>query len=236
MTKKKIAIITARGGSKRILRKNIKLFNGFPIIKYSIEAALQSDEFDEVMVSTDDKEIAEIAQKFGAKVPFLRSAKNSDDHSGTAEVIEEVILEYRKENKNFHYLCCIYPTAPFVTSEIIKLSMSKLITHNADCVLPVVKYSYPIQRSLKIENGLVSMNWPENYFARSQDLKPSFHDCGQFYCMNVESLIQQKKLFANKTIPIEVSELEMQDIDNEVDWKLAELKYKLMQTQKNCED
>ena len=233
MNKKKLAIITARGGSKRIPRKNIKLFNGFPIIKYSIEAALNSNEFDEVMVSTDDKEISEIAIKYGAKVPFFRSAKNSDDHSGTAEVIEEVIVDYKKINKSFDYVCCIYPTAPFVNSLIIKEAMDKLVSFNADCVLPVVRYGYPIQRSLKIENGFTKMIWPENYFSRSQDLSPVFHDCGQFYCLNVKSLINQKKLFANKTISIEVSELEMQDIDNEVDWKLAELKYKLIQSQIN---
>ena len=228
MKNKKLAIITARGGSKRIPRKNIKLFNGFPIIKYSIEAALKSNEFDEVMVSTDDEEIAEIAIKYGASVPFFRSQKNSDDHSGTAEVIEEVILDYKNKNILFDYVCCIYPTAPFVTADIIKEAMSKLISFSADCVLPVVRYSYPVQRSLKIVNGSVLMNWPENYSARSQDLSPFFHDCGQFYCLNVKSLLEQKKLFAKKTIPIEISELEMQDIDNEVDWKLAELKYKLI--------
>ena len=228
MKNKKLAIITARGGSKRIPRKNIKLFNGFPIIKYSIEAALKSNEFDEVMVSTDDEEIAEIAIKYGASVPFFRSQKNSDDHSGTAEVIEEVILDYKNKNMLFDYVCCIYPTAPFVTADIIKEAMSKLISFSADCVLPVVRYSYPVQRSLKIVNGSVLMNWPENYSARSQDLSPFFHDCGQFYCLNVKSLLEQKKLFAKKTIPIEISELEMQDIDNDVDWKLAELKYKLI--------
>jgi pseudaminic acid cytidylyltransferase len=232
MVKKKLAIITARGGSKRIPRKNIKLFNGFPIIKYSIEAALKSNEFDEVMVSTDDKEIAEIAIKYGASVPFFRSQKNSDDHSGTAEVIEEVILDYKNKNKLFDYVCCIYPTAPFVSSLIIKEAMNKLISLDADCVLPVVRYGYPIQRSLKIENDFAKMIWPENYFARSQDLRPTFHDCGQFYCLNVKSLLEQKKLFAEKTIPIEISELEMQDIDNEVDWKLAELKYKLIHNKK----
>ncbi|MDC0296159.1 pseudaminic acid cytidylyltransferase [Akkermansiaceae bacterium] len=233
MIKKKLAIITARGGSKRIPRKNIKPFNGFPIIKYSIEAALSSNEFDEVMVSTDDQEISEIAQKYGATVPFFRSAKNSDDHSGTAEVIEEVILDYKNKNKIFDYVCCIYPTAPFVSSLIIKEAMNKLVSLDADCVLPVVRYSYPIQRSLKIENGFGKMIWPENYFARSQDLSPTFHDSGQFYCLKVESLLEQKKLFAEKTIPIEISELEMQDIDNEVDWTLAELKYKLIHKKKN---
>lgn len=225
---KKLAIITARGGSKRIPRKNIKLFNGVPIIKYSIDAAIKSKIFDEVMVSTDDKEIAEIANKLGAKVPFIRSDKNSDDFSGTAEVIEEVLLDYTKIGLKFDFVCCLYPTAPFVNSEKINKAMNLLIGSDTDCVLPIARYSYPIQRSLKIEDGCAKMNWPENYFSRSQDLEPAFHDCGQFYCLRVKSLLTQKKLFTNKMIGIELSELEMQDIDNEIDWKLAELKYKLV--------
>jgi N-acylneuraminate cytidylyltransferase len=225
---KKLAIITARGGSKRIPRKNIKLFNGFPIIKYSIDAAINSNVFDEVMVSTDDKEIAEISKKFGAKIPFYRSKKNSDDFSGTAEVIEEVLLNYTQIGLKFDHVCCIYPTAPFVNSEKINNAMNLLSSTDTDCVLPIVRYSYPVQRSLKIENGYAKMNSPENYFSRSQDLEPTFHDCGQFYCMKVKSILSQKKLFTKKMIGIEVSELEMQDIDNEVDWKLAELKYKFV--------
>jgi pseudaminic acid cytidylyltransferase len=229
MKKNSIAIITARGGSKRIPRKNIKLFNEMPIIKYSIDAAINCGIFDEVMVSTDDEEIAQISIKYGAKVPFFRSPENSNDFSTTADVIEEVILDYsNKLNTEFEYLCCIYPTAPFITKDRIIDAMNLLIDNNADCVLPVVKYGYPIQRSLKIENGLAKMNWPENYLARSQDLPPVFHDCGQFYCMKTTSLLSQKKLFAEYTIPLEISELEVQDIDNEVDWKIAELKYKLI--------
>lgn len=228
MKGKKVAIITARGGSKRIPRKNIKLFNDFPIIKYSIDAALQSGIFDEVMVSTDDFEIAEIAKKYGANVPFIRSAVNSNDFSTTADVIEEVILDYKKLGLNFEYFCCIYPTAPFVTSEKLIQTMKLLIDNNADCVLPVVKYGYPIQRSLKIENNLIKMIWPENYLSRSQDLESIYHDCGQFYFMKTSSLLEQKKLFAEHTIPYEVSELEVQDIDNEIDWKLAEIKFNLL--------
>lgn len=231
MAQNKIAIITARGGSKRIPRKNIKLFNGVPIIKYSIDAAINSGIFDEVMVSTDDKEIAEISIKYGAKVPFIRSYENSNDYSTTADVIEEVILDYRnKINIEFEYLCCIYPTAPFITMDRLVQAMNLLVEKNADCVLPIVKYGYPIQRSLKIENGLAKMNWPENYLARSQDLPSVFHDCGQFYCMKTSSLLTQKKLFADFTIPLLVSELEVQDIDNEIDWKLAELKFKLLES------
>ena len=225
---KSIAIITARGGSKRIPRKNIKDFCGQPIIKYSIDAALRSKCFDEVMVSTDDNEIAEISTKLGAKVPFMRSEENSNDHSTTADVIKEVILEYRKQGQDYKYLCCIYPTAPFLRKERLSESMQKLIKNDADCVLPVVKYSYPIQRSLRIENCRVIMNWPENYLKRSQDLESIYHDCGQFYCMKSSSLLEQMILFTKDTIPVILSETEVQDIDNEEDWQIAEIKYKML--------
>jgi pseudaminic acid CMP-transferase len=230
---KSVAIITARGGSKRIPKKNIKNFLGFPIIKYSIDAALQSKCFDEVMVSTDDKEIAEIASKYGAKIPFFRSSVNSNDFSGTAEVLEEVIKEYQKLGKEFEFLCCIYPTAPFTSAAKINKAMNMLINSEADCVLPITRFSYPIQRGLKIENNLVKMIWPENYQSRSQDLMPAYHDCGQFYCMRTKSLLEQMKLFANYTIPIEMPESEVQDIDNEEDWKIAEMKYRIMTEKSN---
>lgn len=224
----KIAIITARKGSKRIPNKNIKDFLGAPIIKYSIAAALNSRIFDEVMVSTDHEEIAEIARSFGASVPFLRSEKNSNDFAGTAEVLEEVIHSYIDLGKEFDYLCGIYPTAPFVTPEKLKSGMDLLIATGADCVLPVVRFSYPIQRSLKMDGERVLMFWPENYTARSQDLTPAFHDAGQFYCMKTDSLLKQKKLFAEDTRPLIMSDLEVQDIDNEEDWKIAELKYSIL--------
>lgn len=222
-----VAIITARGGSKRIPRKNIKEFLGFPIIKYSIEAALESGCFDEVMVSTDDEEIAAVARSFGAVVPFMRSAENANDFAGTAEVISEVVVEYRNRGRVFESLCCIYPTAPFVNAQKLSQAMSMLRESGADCVLPVVAYSYPIQRSLKIEDGRVMMLWPENYAKRSQDLMPVYHDCGQFYCMKTNSLLEQMKLFAEQTVPVIVPESEVQDIDNEEDWKIAEMKYRI---------
>ncbi len=228
MKNKTIAIITARGGSKRIPKKNIKPFNGYPIIKYSIDAAKQSGIFDEIMVSTDDEEIANVAIDLGANVPFYRSEKNSNDYATTADVIEEVILKYRNEGTEYSHLCCIYPTAPFINSAKLKKGMSLLFETEADCILPVVRYSYPIQRSLKIEDGKAKMIWPENYLTRSQDLMPVFHDCGQFYCMKTGSLLKQKKLFAENTVPMELSELEVQDIDNEDDWKLAEMKYLIL--------
>lgn len=228
MTESCVAIIIARGGSKRIPRKNIKPFLGIPIIKYSIDAALTAGCFDEVMVSTDDNEIAEVAASFGAKIPFIRSETTSNDYATTTDVLKEVILEYKKIGQNYNYLCCIYPTAPFIKPEKIKMAMKTLIEQNVDCVLPVVKYSYPIQRSLRIANGKAEMLWPENYLKRSQDLEPVYHDCGQFYCLKTESLLEQMLLFAKETVPIILPESEVQDIDNEEDWKMAEIKYKLL--------
>jgi N-acylneuraminate cytidylyltransferase len=225
---KSVAIITARGGSKRIPRKNIRHFLGKPIIAYSIAAALEAGLFAEVMVSTDDEEIADIARSLGAQVPFMRSAENSNDVVGTAEVIREVVLEYRNIGKSYDLLCCIYPTAPFITAAKLLEGMSLLRETGADCVLPIVAFSYPIQRSLRIEAGRVVMFWPENYARRSQDLVPAYHDSGQFYCMKVTSLLAQMALFAEYTIPIVVPESEVQDIDNEKDWEIAEMKYRVL--------
>lgn len=226
--KKALAIITARGGSKRIPRKNIRSFLGQPIIKYSIEAALKSGGFDEVMVSTDDKEIMEISKKFGAVVPFYRSKKSSDDHATTAEVIEEVLMEYKKLGKEFEYFCCIYPTAPFITSEKLEQAMKILSKNDVDSVFSVVKFGYPIQRGLRIENGLIKMIWPENLTKRSQDMESSYHDAGQFYFMKTQSFLEQKKMFTEKSIPLIIDEMEAQDIDNEEDWAMAEIKYKII--------
>lgn len=225
---KKIAIITARGGSKRIPRKNIKNFCGKPIIAYSIETALTSNIFDEVMVSTDDVEIAEIAQGYGAKVPFYRSEEMSDDMALTAPVLIEVLNEYEKMGHVFEYCTCIYPTAPFITSTKLHQAMDLLINSGADSVLPVVKFSYPPQRGLVIRDNKAQMFYPEYYIARSQDLEPLYHDCGQFYCLKSSTLKKEISLFCGITIPIITSELEMQDIDNEEDWKIAEMKYQLI--------
>lgn len=224
-----IAIITARGGSKRIPRKNIKLFLGKPIINYSIQAALQAGVFEEVMVSTDDEEIAEVARQNGALVPFMRSAENSNDYAGTAEVLMEVIQEYRMKGRFFDTACCIYPTAPFVTAEKLKAAYALLKDENADSVLPITEFSYPILRSLKItEGGNIAMNWPEYYSSRSQDLPKSYHDSGQFYFLNTEKLLEHKRLFMPGSRGLVVPETEVQDIDNETDWKLAEMKYRFL--------
>ncbi len=223
-----IAIIPARGGSKRIPRKNIRSFVGFPIIKYSIDAALRTQRFKEIMVSTDDEEIAAIATRFGAHVPFLRSAASSTDFAGTAEVLLEVLNAYLKEDMHFSHLCCIYPTAPFITQERIKTAMDMLIENDVDAVIPIVQYSFPIQRSVVIENGFVKMQWPENVNVRSQDFAPVYHDCGQFYCLKTESFRQQNTLWCERTIPLIIAESEVQDIDTEENWKIAEIKYKII--------
>ena len=225
---KTLAIIPARGGSKRIPRKNIKDFLGKPIISYSINSAFDCGIFDEVMVSTDDIEIAEIAEHYGASVPFYRSPEMSNDMAMTAPVLIEVLDKYKQLGKEFEYVACIYPTAPFITPKILKESMELLIKSNVDSVLPIVRYSYPPQRGLIIENGLVKMLYPENYNVRSQDFTPYYHDCGQFYCLKTSALRQEQKLYCKSTIPIELPETAVQDIDNEEDWKIAEMKYRIM--------
>ncbi len=225
---KTLALITARGGSKRIPKKNIKEFNGKPIIAYSIEAALKSGVFDEVMVSTDSEEIAEIAKKYGAKVPFLRSEATSNDYATTTDVIEEVINEYRKMGQEFEVLTCMYPTAPFITAERLKVAVETLLSSDADSLIPVVRFSYPPQRAMEIQDGCLVFRQPEYLAARSQDLVPHYHDAGQFYVTRTESFLKNRNLLLGKILPLELSELEVQDIDNEVDWKLAELKYQLI--------
>ena len=230
-----IAIIPARGGSKRIPKKNIKDFLGKPIIAYSIEVALKSRLFDEVMVSTDSEEIAFIATEYGASVPFMRSERSSDDNATTVDVLLEVLGDYNKQGKTFDKLCSIYPTAPFITSEKLCAAYDMLRSRNVDAVIPVVPFSYPPLRGLVIENSLLKMKWPENLNVRSQDLETIYHDCGQFYFVRVEALLREKTLFCERTVQVINSELEVQDIDNEDDWKLAELKFGLMNKRQGLE-
>jgi len=223
-----VAIITARGGSKRIPRKNIKEFCGKPIIEYSIDAALKAGIFDEVMVSTDDAEIARIAEEAGAKVPFFRSAENSNDFATTAEVVDEVLQDYMARGERFDLACCIYPTAPFVTAEAIKTAMETLEREMADVCIPVVKFSFPPQRCVVVNEGRLVPKWPECMKMRSQDLEPYYHDCGQFYCLNVEAYLEQKVIWMKDIVPFIQDESTVQDIDTIEDWKIAELKYKIM--------
>ena len=223
-----VAVITARGGSKRIPGKNKKEFLGKPIMVYSIEAALKSGLFSEVMVSTDDEEIAEIARKNGAMVPFMRSEKTANDYATTLDVLNEVVSEYEKLNKHFDYLCCIYPTAPFITPKALSEAMQTLCDKKADAVIPVVKFSFPPQRCMIVDNDVLKAKWPEYTQMRSQDLEPYYHDCGQFYCLNVEAFKTQKKIMMDKVLPFYQDEINVQDIDTMEDWAIAEMKYKIL--------
>ena len=223
---RKIAIITARGGSKRIPKKNIKEFCGKPIIAYSIEAALKSEIFNEVMVSTDSEEIKKIAELYGASVPFMRSKTASNDFATTADVIKEVLFDYGKSGKHFDSFTCLYPTAPFMTAD--RLLEASLLLNDADAVLPVVKYSFPPQRAFVIRNGSVQFQYPQYERLRSQDLEPIYHDCGQFYMCKVDSFLQYQSLILPITIPYIMPEEEVQDIDTMTDWEIAETKYKVL--------
>lgn len=225
---KTIAIITARGGSKRIPRKNIKEFLGKPIIVYSIEAALSSGIFDEVMVSTDDEEIAKIAKEAGASVPFMRSAQTANDYATTTEVLLEVLREYEANGKTFDYMACLYPTNPFITPEKLKKAM-KLISENDYAeVLPVVQFSFPPQRAYVLdEDDTLVYKWEEFKNSRSQDLEKMYHDAGQFYFYDVKKYIENEGV-KGKIYPLICPEHEVQDIDNEEDWKMAELKVEYM--------
>ena len=224
---KNLCIIPARGGSKRIPRKNIKDFLGKPIIAYSIEVALKSELFQEVMVSTDDEEIAEVARKYGAKVPFLRSEKTSTDFATTLDVIKEVVASYSKFGLEYDYSCCIYPTAPLVIIEHLNEGFHRLTEEKRDCVFPVVPFSYPIWRGLRIKDSLTEMIWKEHEKSRSQDLEQVYHDAGQWYWFKPSNI--NDSLWTNNTSSVVLSETEVQDIDNETDWKLAEMKYELLQ-------
>lgn len=223
-----IAIITARGGSKRIPHKNRKVFCGKPIIEYSIEAAKQAGIFDTVMVSTDDNKIAEIAKNAGAEVPFMRSAETSNDHATTADVLMEVLEKYKERGIRYENACCIYPTAPFVTGNKLRQAMEMLVKEKKDSVIPVVPFSFPPLRGMVINDGKLEYKWQEYAMKRSQDLEEIYHDCGQFYVFRVEAFEKEKKLVTDNTAGMIISELEVQDIDNETDWQLAEMKYRLL--------
>ncbi|MDE7224485.1 MAG: pseudaminic acid cytidylyltransferase [Acetatifactor sp.] len=228
---RKIAIITARGGSKRIPRKNIREFCGKPILAYSIEAAIESELFDTVMVSTDDEEIAGIAGEYGAEVPFYRSENTASDYATTNDVLLEVLEEYEKRGEHYDMGCCIYPTAPFVTAAKLRDAMAQLEAGDADTLIPVVAFSYPPQRAMIVKEGRLVFEYPEYLDSRSQDLEPHYHDVGQFYLFRTEAFRQNRKLMLGNILPYVVSELEVQDIDNQTDWEIAEIKYRFMKEQ-----
>ena len=226
-----VAIITARGGSKRIPKKNIRDFCGKPIIAYSIEAAFDSGVFDEVMVSTDSAEIADVAGSYGAAVPFMRSEATSNDFATTADVLLEVLEQYQAMGKQFDSFCCIYPTAPFVTGNRLAEAMGLL--DDADSVIPVVKFSFPPQRAYVIRDGKVAFQYPQYERTRSQDLEPIYHDCGQFYAARVEPFFHHRSLILPHSKPYIMPEEEVQDIDTLSDWMIAEAKFRVLHGGKN---
>jgi len=224
----KLCIIPARGGSKRIPNKNRKDFLGKPIIAYSIQAALESNDFDKVIVSTDDERIAEVATKFGVQVPFIRSAKNSDDYATIADVILEVLDFYKKQDLHFDHVACLFATAPFISAKKIIEANLKLNEGIYDSVFFIQEFSYPIFRSLKKnEDGNLEMFWPENLNKRSQDLPKAYHDAGQYYVAKTKAFTEQGTFFTKTCGGILISDLEARDIDSETDWQIAETIYRL---------
>ncbi|MFA5123126.1 pseudaminic acid cytidylyltransferase [Zavarzinia sp.] len=225
-----LCIIPARGGSKRIPRKNIRPFCGRPIIAYSIAAARASGQFDEVMVSTDDDEIAAIAEAAGAAVPFRRSAAASDDRAGIVDVLAEVLESYAAGGTAFETLCCILPTAPFVTAARLAECWQLFRDSGAEAAFPVVRFSYPPQRALlRAVDGATRMADPAQYYARSQDLEPLYHDAGQFYWMTADLVYARRPTFLAHCVTLEIPEMEVQDIDTEADWTAAEFKYRYIE-------
>lgn len=228
----KLAIIPARGGSKRIPRKNIKLFCGKPMIAWSIEAALQSGSFDQVIVSTDDEEIAEVARHYGAHVPFIRPAEISDDHTGTIPVIQHAVEWYNAQGQTVEQACCIYATAPFVSPEDIRRGFSSLTEAGCDYAFSVTSYAFPIQRAIHLNpHGRVEMFNPEYFDSRSQDLEEAYHDAGQFYWGKADAWLQGRKIFSPASIPITLPRHRVQDIDTPEDWIRAEWLFKAIQAQ-----
>lgn len=226
----KLAVIPARGGSKRIPRKNVKPFCGKPIIAWSIEAALGSGCFDKVTVSTDDEEIAAVARQCGAEVPFMRPAELSDDHTGTIPVIRHAVDWHAGQGWQVEAACCIYATAPFVTAHDLQRGWEVLAASGADYAFSVTSYDFPIQRAIRITaQGRVEMFQPEHFSTRSQDLEEAFHDAGQFYWGRADAWRSSRPLFSPDAAPVLLPRHRVQDIDTAEDWLRAEWMFKAMQ-------
>lgn len=230
MRKMNVAVIPARGGSKRIPRKNVKEFCGKPMIAWSIEAALASECFDRVIVSTDDDEIAEIAREWGAEVPFLRPAEISDDYTGTIPVIAHAIRTLREQGQDPEGVCCIYATAPFVQIGDLRSGFLALQNDETEYALSVTSYAFPVQRALRIlESGRVAMFHPEQFLSRSQDLEEAWHDAGQFYWGRAAAWCSGKPIFSADAVPVMLPRHRVQDIDTLEDWLRAEWLFKALQ-------
>jgi pseudaminic acid cytidylyltransferase len=222
-----VAIIPARGGSKRIARKNIRSFHGLPVIAYSIRAALGSGLFDRVIVTTDDEEIAEVARAHGAETPFMRPAPLSDDHTGTAEVIQHALAELQRLGDRPELACCIYATAPFVQARYLQQGRELLEAHaGKSYAFSVTRFDFPVQRALRVTSeGALDAMYPEYRFVRSQDLEEAWHDAGQFYWGRVEAWQRGDTLFSPAALPVELPQYLVRDIDTLEDWQYAESMY-----------
>jgi len=225
----KIAVIPARGGSKRIPHKNVRFFCGKPIIAWSIEAAVGSDCFDAVIVSTDDEGIASVAREWGAEVPFIRPAALADDYTGTIPVLCHAIEWFSANVQKPAYVCCIYATAPFMQPEDLRKGFNTLLENDCNFVFSATSYAFPIQRAFRIaDKGRVEMFYPEHFNTRSQDLEEAYHDAGQFYWGRSEAFINDNELFSNASIPIVLPRCRVQDIDTFEDWRRAEVMFKAL--------
>lgn len=222
-----VAIIPARGGSKRIPRKNIKPFAGKPIVAYSIEAALQSQLFDCVIVSTDDPEIAALAESFGAEIPFLRPSELADDFTGTNDVVKQCLKWLAEHKSPAEYACCIYATAPFIQVKYLQQGYEQLIRSGKSYAFSVTSFPFPVQRAIRInENGCVEAIYPEMIAKRSQDLDEAYHDAGQFYWGKAEAFLNDVVTFSVESVPVVLPRHQVQDIDTSEDWLRAEMMYK----------
>lgn len=232
----RLCIIPARGGSKRIPRKNIKPFCGKPMIAWSIEAALRSGCFDQVIVSTDDAEIADVARQYCARVPFMRPAELSDDHTGTIPVIRHAIEWFNGQGQTVEQVCCLYATAPFICVEDIQRGLQILEETGSGYAFSVTSYAFPIQRAIRLtEQGRVEMFNPEHFNTRSQDLEEAFHDAGQFYWGRADAWLQGRMIFGPSSMPVILPRHRVQDIDTAEDWVRAEWLFKAMQAQQDTD-
>ena len=229
----RLCVIPARGGSKRIPRKNIREFCGKPIIAWSIEIATQSGCFDKIIVSTEDTEMASIGQQYGADIPFKRPAELSDDYTVTTEVISHAVNWYIDHGINLTAVCCIYPTAVLMQAEDLREGLKTLLSNNLDYVFPVTNFAFPIQRALKINGeGRTEMFIPEHLNTRSQDLEEAWHDAGQFYWGNSKAWLNKKPIFSSNSMPICIPSYRVQDIDTPDDWERAQLLFEILKSKK----
>jgi pseudaminic acid cytidylyltransferase len=230
MPRVKIAIIPARGGSKRIPRKNIRSFAGKPIIAYSISAAQDSRLFDRVIVSTDDEEIATVAREFGAETPFTRPAALADDFTGTNTVAKHAIQWLLEQGCAIEYACCIYATAPFLRTRYLRMGLDKLIASDKSFAFSVTSFPFPIWRAVRIlPDGTVDAVYPENSSKRSQDLEEAYHDAGQFYWGTARAFLDEVVTFSPASVPVVLPRYLVHDIDTLEDWKRAELMFEVLQ-------